>query len=93
MEKIKLPTALQQTIRDRRAVKKGYSDKPVTEETIKKNCWKMQSGHPHMVFVSHGGLYSLARSKRKALLTKLPPRTQRNGRKIAERISVSQMHF
>ncbi|MFD2760023.1 nitroreductase family protein [Lentibacillus juripiscarius] len=36
MEKIKLPTALQQTIRDRRAVKKGYSDKPVTEETIKK---------------------------------------------------------
>ncbi|TRM11289.1 nitroreductase [Lentibacillus cibarius] len=35
MDSVKTPTALQQTIRNRRSVKKGYNDKPVTEETVK----------------------------------------------------------
>ncbi|ALX49224.1 nitroreductase family protein [Lentibacillus amyloliquefaciens] len=35
MEKTKQPTALQQVIRDRRAVKKHYNDKHVSEETVK----------------------------------------------------------
>ncbi|MFD1361162.1 nitroreductase family protein [Lentibacillus salinarum] len=34
MELTKQPTALQEVIRDRRAVKKHYNDKPVTEETV-----------------------------------------------------------
>jgi len=35
MEVTKRPTALQQVIRERRAVKKHYNDKPVAEETVK----------------------------------------------------------
>ncbi|SFE15822.1 Nitroreductase [Lentibacillus persicus] len=35
MESTKQQTALQQIIRDRRAVKKHYNDKPVAEETVK----------------------------------------------------------
>ncbi|WP_342447744.1 hypothetical protein [Lentibacillus salicampi] len=34
MEQTKKPTVLQKVIRDRRAVKKHYNDKPVAEETI-----------------------------------------------------------
>ncbi|GAA0431167.1 nitroreductase [Lentibacillus halophilus] len=35
MNSAKTKTSLQQTIRDRRAVKKHYNDKPVTEDTVK----------------------------------------------------------
>ncbi|WP_164670862.1 nitroreductase family protein [Virgibacillus doumboii] len=35
MEQTKQSTALANLIRERRAVKKGYNDKPVTEETVK----------------------------------------------------------